>query len=70
MSLPTMAELQKTVREIMSRKEAAAYLGVAESTMANWVTSRKFHIPYFRVGRKVKYFRRDLDAFIESGRVE
>lgn len=68
--LPTLEELQKNVREIMSRKEAADYLGISESTMANWACTKKYHIPYFRVGRKVKYRRQDLDEFMENNRVD
>lgn len=68
--LPTLEELQKNVREIMSRKEAAKYLGIAESTLANWASTKKYHIPYFRVGRQVKYRRKDLDEFMENNRVD
>lgn len=53
----------------LTRKEAAEYLGVAESTLANWACTKKFHLPYYRVGRSVRYRTSDLDAFVLSGEV-
>ena len=55
---------------LMNRQEAAQYLGVSPSTLANWVSTRKFKIPYFKVGKAVRYRKCDLDAFIERGRVD
>lgn len=54
---------------LMSRKEAAKYLGVSPSTLANWASTKKFSLPYFRVGRAVRYRKSDLDAFIKNGEV-
>jgi excisionase family DNA binding protein len=62
-------EIQKPEQKF-TREEAAAYLGVSPSTLANWASTKKFVIPYFRVGRSVRYKKSDLDAFIESGLVE
>ncbi len=55
---------------LMSRKEAAKYLGVSPSTLANWASKKRFVLPYFRVGRAVRYRKSDLDAFIQSGAVD
>lgn len=54
---------------IFSRKEAAAYLKISPSTIANWACQKKFVIPYFRVGRSVRYRKCDLDEFIQRGKV-
>lgn len=54
---------------IFSREEAAAYLKISPSTLANWACTKKFVIPYFRVGRSVRYRKCDLDAFIQKGLV-
>lgn len=53
---------------LLSRKEAAKYLGVSASTLANWASTKKFVIPYFRVGKAVRYRKSDLDDFIESNK--
>ena len=54
---------------LLNREEAAKYLGVSPSTLANWACSRKFNLPYFRVGKSVRYRKADLDVFIQSGEV-
>lgn len=55
---------------IFSREEAAAYLGLSPSTLANWASTKRFTVKYFRVGRSVRYRKRDLDEFIQRGVVE
>ncbi len=55
---------------LLSREEAATYLGVSPSTLANWACTKKFKIPYFRVGRSVRYRINDLDTFVLNGQVD
>lgn len=52
--------------ELLSRKEAAAYLGVAEKTLAMWKWSGRYGLPFVKLGRLVKYRKVDLDAFIQE----
>lgn len=61
---------QNPVSVLLSRDQAAKYLGVSVSTLANWASTRRFNLPYVRVGRSVKYRLSDLDAFILSGEVD
>jgi excisionase family DNA binding protein len=49
---------------LLSRKEAAAYLGVTEQTLAIWKCTKRYALPVVKVGRLVRYKRTDLDAFI------
>ena len=49
---------------LMSRKQAAEYLGVKEQTLACWTTTKRYALPYIKVGRLVKYRRTDLERFI------
>ncbi|MBG6242929.1 MAG: DNA-binding protein [Candidatus Symbiopectobacterium sp. Dall1.0] len=59
------------VRERMTRKEAANYIGVSAATMANWASTGKVKIPYRKAGlKKVIYYKSDLDEYIESTRRE
>ncbi len=51
---------------LLSRKEAASYLGVAEQTLAIWKTTKRYNLPVVKVGRLVRYKQADLDAFIAS----
>ncbi|WP_019933895.1 helix-turn-helix domain-containing protein [Oceanimonas smirnovii] len=58
------AELDANPR--FTRKEAAAYLGLAEKTLANWASTGKQKIKYHRCGRKTIYMKADLDAWLEN----
>ena len=50
--------------ELLSRVEAAAYLGVAKQTLAIWACNKRYDLPYVKIGKLVKYRKIDLDAFI------
>lgn len=50
--------------ELLSRREAAAYLGVSEQTLAIWKCTGRYQLQCVKIGRLVKYRRADLDAFI------
>ena len=50
---------------LLSRKEAAAFLGVKEMTLAVWKTNNRYHLPVVKVGRLAKYRYSDLLDFIE-----
>lgn len=50
-----------------STDQAAVYLGVKPSTIRAWVQKRR--IPYVKVGRLTRFLQRDLDAFLEQGRI-
>lgn len=52
---------------LMSRKQAAAYLGVAPTTLAIWKCTGRYNLPVYKVGRLAKYKKSDLDEFIASG---
>ena len=52
--------------ELLSRREAAQYLGVKEQTLAVWLCTKRYNIPVVRIGRLVKYKKADLDAFIHK----
>lgn len=52
--------------ELLKRDEAADYIGVKESTLACWASSKRYGLPLIRVGRLVRYRRSDLDQFLES----
>lgn len=64
-----MLNNQNITSPMLNREDAAKYLGISSSTLANWACTRKFNIPYIRLGKAVRYRKSDLDAFIESNAV-
>jgi len=55
--------------KLLTREQAAKYLGVAVSTLANWACTKKVNLTYVRLGRSVRYRLNDLDAFIEGNKI-
>lgn len=49
---------------LLTRREAAAYLGIAEQTLAVWKCTGRRALPFVKIGRLVRYRKADLDAFI------
>ncbi len=50
---------------LLTRRQAAEYLGIKENTLAVWATTKRHPLPYIKVGRLVKYRLTDLQAFLE-----
>ena len=47
---------------LMTVDEAAAYLRLASWTLRHWVCKKK--IPFVRLGRSVRFRRKDLERFV------
>jgi excisionase family DNA binding protein len=52
--------------ELLTREQAADFLGLKEQTLATWATTRRYNLRYIKVGRCVRYRRADLEAFLTS----
>ena len=53
------------MNRLMTRKEAADYLGVKARTLEIWASTGRHRIPYVRIGREVRYRKSDLDKVID-----
>jgi excisionase family DNA binding protein len=58
------------VTTYMKETEAAAYLNCAPITLAKDRCDQKLGIPFYKLGRCVRYKKDDLDAWMESRRVD
>ena len=56
------------VSDLLTRSQAAAYLNIKPQTLSVWLCTKRYPLPYVKVGRCVRYQRADLDAFIASRR--
>ena len=41
-------------------------LGIETSTLAVWRSTKRYALPYIKVGRLIRYRESDVEAFIES----
>ena len=62
-----MAE-KKCHRKLLTRKEAAQRLGLAENTLAKWAMAKNSRLPYFLIGNRARYDDQELEHFITSCR--
>ena len=46
--------------------EAAQYMGLQPQTLAVWRTTGRYHLPFVRVGRSIRYRVSDLDEWMKS----
>ncbi len=56
---------------LMTVDEAASYLRLAPWTLRHWVCQKK--IPYVRLGRSVRFRRKDMERFVNQnvhGKIE
>lgn len=52
--------------KLLNSTQAANYIGVAPGTLEVWRSTKRYNLPYIKVGRLVKYRKESLDAFLES----
>lgn len=52
--------------ELLTRQQAAEYIGVKPQTLAVWHTTHRYGLPLIKVGAKVRYRKGDLDKWLAS----
>lgn len=53
----------------LNNSQAAKVLGVSPCTLVTWRCTKRYHIPYVKVGKKVFYYLDDLLTWLESRKV-
>jgi excisionase family DNA binding protein len=62
-------ELLEFKKGILTAEQAAEILGVTTNTLVKWRWTKRYPLPYLKIGGKVRYRAQDVAAFLES-RVE
>lgn len=55
--------------KLMTRPEAAEYLGVKPRTLEIWAVTGRYSLPYIRIGRRVRYWKSDLDMLLKTKKI-
>ena len=55
-------------KELLSIREASGLLGVAETTLRDWLYQKR--LPFYRLGRAIRLKKEDIVKFREESRVE
>jgi excisionase family DNA binding protein len=60
------AELSSSAPELMTREQAATYLGLSPRTLAVWASTGRCDLPMLKLGACVRYRKTDLDEWLNS----
>lgn len=60
------ASVARLVCPTLDSEQSAEYIGVTAGTLNVWRCTKRYPLPYIKVGRKVRYRLSDLDAFLAS----
>jgi predicted DNA-binding transcriptional regulator AlpA len=52
--------------ELLNDKAAAKLLDISADTLPVWRSTKRYPLPYTRIGRNIRYKKADVLAFIES----
>lgn len=52
--------------ELLDEHQAAAFLGLSRITLSVWRSTKRYNLPFVKIGRSVRYRRADLVAWIDS----
>ena len=52
--------------QLLTRKDAAKYLGVSPATLAKWACEKTQPLSFVKIGRLVRYRITDLEIYIEN----
>jgi excisionase family DNA binding protein len=54
--------------ELLTVNDVARLTGLSPETLNQW-RSRNIHIPWIKIGRAVRYLRKDVEAYVQKCRV-
>lgn len=55
-----------TIGEVLTTQEVAEYLKVPVHLLEQWRWSKTVNLPFFKLGRLVRYNKSDVDKFLQS----
>jgi excisionase family DNA binding protein len=58
----------KTYEKLLSVKEVAKFLGIAEKTVRKYIWERT--IPYYKINGHIRFSKEDLDTWISERQVQ
>ena len=60
----------KTNRELLDEKQAAVRLAVKPGTLQVWRSTKRVELPYFKIGRAVRYDAAEIEKFLKRSTVD
>lgn len=66
LSKGTVAAMDATRPKLLTEAEAADYLSVEPQTLCAWRCTRRYNLPFIKVGRLVRYRPEDVETFLNE----
>ena len=66
LSKGTVTAMGATRPKLLTEAEAADYLSVEPQTLCSWRCTRRYNLPFIKVGRLVRYRPEDVEAFLKE----
>ena len=66
LSKGTVTAIGATRPKLLTEAEAADYLSVEPQTLCAWRCTKRYSLPYIKVGRLIRYRPEDVERFLES----
>ena len=57
-----------TKNELLTTAQVAEMLGLSRGTLTTWRCTKRYDVPYLKLGRHVRYKRSDVDIWVRSQR--
>ncbi len=54
--------------QLLTTAQAAELLGLSETTLSTWRSTRRADVPYLKIGGRVRYKRSEVEAWVKSQR--
>ena len=62
----TLRAVIESGADLLDDHAAAAVLDVSPGTLSVWRSTGRYALPFLKIGRKVRYRRADLQAWVDS----
>jgi excisionase family DNA binding protein len=66
MAIADSSPAELSPADLLAEDDAAEVLGVSPGTLQVWRSTKRYGLPYLKIGRLVRYRRADLLAWLES----
>lgn len=54
--------------ELLTPEDVSRITGISQETLAQW-RSKKINLPYLKMGKLIRYDRRDVEAYLDACKV-
>ena len=58
--------IDKNIQKLLNTSQAAERLTLTPQTLECWRSTKRYQLPYVKVGRLVRYREQDIEQFINS----